>query len=119
MTYARKPDQTTIFPPEIGSHEEALHKPFSWLVAALQHDPAAQFTSFTKNYSYGIRTCMEMVHATDLASGDHADPSHPPLLSVTAREELMLFSIEALGTLGDRASEEIERLNQKHAKGAR
>ncbi|MFC5472553.1 hypothetical protein [Paraherbaspirillum soli] len=120
MTYAKKPDQTFIFPPVRDTPEpEALHKPFSWLVAALRHDSEAQFSSKTKSYCLGIQTCLELVHATDLSSGDYADPAHPPLLSVTARERLMLFAIDACGDLAEQAAADIERRNAKHIKERR
>ncbi|MFC5474775.1 hypothetical protein [Paraherbaspirillum soli] len=119
MTYAKNANKTYIFPPEPGSPEAALHKPFSWLVPELQHDPDAQFSSVTKNFSFGIRNCLRMIHATDLASGVYADPAHPPLLSTDVREELMLFSIDAADELGEKAARDIERRNEKYLKERR
>ena len=88
----------------------ADHKPFSWLAEELHMNRSAQFMVLTLDLSQGIKTCLSLIHASNLAR-EHGDEESPPTLNVSDTECLTRMAMAAAGVLSERAESYIDVFN--------
>ncbi|WP_211468378.1 hypothetical protein [Collimonas silvisoli] len=101
----------------VHSHQflkKADHQPFSWLVEDLHIDTSAQFMALTLDLSRGIKTCLSLIHASDLAR-EQRDDACPPPLNVADTESLTRMAMAAASMLSERAEGYIDVLNDMHS----
>ncbi|WP_304360190.1 hypothetical protein, partial [Collimonas fungivorans] len=93
---------------------KANHQPFSWLTEDLHMNRSAQFMALTLDLSQGIKTCLSLIHASNLAR-EHGDEESPPTLNVSDTECLTRMAIAAAGVLSERAESYIDVFNDMRA----
>jgi hypothetical protein len=92
----------------------ADHQPFSWLAEELRIDASMQFLAHTLDITQGIKTCLELVHASNQAR-EEGDPAYPPTLNVPDTERLTRMAMAAASTLSEQAERRIAVLNSRYA----
>jgi hypothetical protein len=90
-----------------------IHQPFSWAMGEFDDGRDAFFAALTLDVCNGIQTCLELVHATDLASGPSAACEEPPILGVMDRDRLLRLATVSARMLSDRAWKEVTRKNNQ------
>jgi len=90
-----------------------VHQPFSWAMGEFDDGREAFFAALTLDVCNGIQTCLELVHATDLASGPSGACEEQPILGVTDRDRLLRLATVSARMLSDRAWEEVTRKNRQ------
>ncbi|HWW08388.1 hypothetical protein [Collimonas sp.] len=96
---------------------KADHQPFSWLAEELRIDSSMQFLAHTLDITQGIKTCLELVHASNQAR-EEGDPAYPPTLNVPDTERLTRMAMAAASTLSEQAERRIAVLNSRCASAA-
>lgn len=97
-----------------GADSQPIHRPFSWVPSAGADDHDAHFAALTVDVAHGLETCLQLVQSTDMAihAGTWGDDERP-LLSTVDKERLLLLATAAARLLGDRASDRVDRLNER------
>lgn len=95
-----------------------LHVPVSWLVPGLQDDLGAQFVALAMDICNGVNTCLELIHATDIALMARDPENDPPISGIVDREHLLLLARASTRLLSERAWHYTERLNGQAYKDA-
>ena len=98
---------------------EPIHQPPSWVEAFAEGDDNAHFAALTLDVCNGVKTCMQLIHSTDLAVNSGAGGEDPPILGVLDKEHLVLLASAAVRMLGDRAFAQVGKLNDRARKSAR
>ena len=110
MTDTNPPDQT----PQL-DHNSAIHRPFSWLRDDVKDYPMADFIALTMDICGGIQTCLEIIHASDLARSSNADldPEDTEVPTVNAYDatKLLRQSIASAALLQEIAAKKIDWIN--------
>jgi hypothetical protein len=95
----------------------ALHVPFAWLDATLQHDHQAVFAALTMDVCNGMQTCLQLVHSDLLTRNRNqiADlgQEDAPLLDKAGGERLLLLATAAARMLSERAEEYIDAMHHR------
>ena len=97
---------------------EPIHQPPSWVEAFAKDDDNAHFAALTLDVCNGVKTCMQLIHSTDLAVNSGAGGEDPPILGVLDKEHLVLLASAAVRMLGDRAFAQVGKLNDRARKSA-
>jgi hypothetical protein len=95
------------------------HVPFSWLHTD-KGGRSARFIETVLDVCGGLQTCLELVHATDLALHARSmdDDEAVPVLGIGSKERLLRLAIAATGMLSNRAYEEIDWINEQARQSA-
>jgi hypothetical protein len=97
-------------------HTQPLHVPVSWLDPEAQDDIGAQFVALAMDVCNGVNTCLELIHATDIAVMAQDPENDPPILGINDREHLLLLARASTRMLGDRAWNCASQLNDRARK---
>jgi len=93
----------------------AVHKPFSWLRDDVKNHPMADFVALTMDVCDGIKTCLEIIHVSNLERSSNAelDPQDAELPAVNAHDatNLLRFTIASAKLLRGVANEKIDMIN--------
>jgi len=95
------------------SNVRPIHQPFSWAIEEFDDGRDAFFAALTLDVCNGIQTCLELVHATDLASEPSAAGEEQPILGARDRDRLLRLATVSARMLSDRAWEEVTRKNRQ------
>lgn len=95
-----------------------IHQPQSWVETFAQDDDNAHFAALTLDVCNGVKTCMQLIHSTDLAVNSGAGGEDPPILGVLEKEHLVLLASAAVRMLGDRAFAHVGKLNDRARESA-
>ena len=110
MTDTNTPEQTLE-----SNRSSAVHKPFSWLRDDVKNHPMADFVALTVDVCDGIKTCLEIIHVSNLERSSNAelDPEEAELPAVNAHDatNLLRFSIASVKLLRGVAAEKIDMIN--------
>jgi len=90
------------------------HVPFSWLHTD-KGGRSAKFIETVLDVCGGLQTCLELVHATDMALHARSmdDDEAVPVLGTGHKERLLRLAIAATGMLSNRAYDEIDWINEQ------
>jgi hypothetical protein len=97
---------------------QPLHVPVSWLSPEAQDDLGAQFVALAMDVCNGVNTCLELIHATDIAVMARDPENDPPILGIVDREHLLLLARASTRMLSDRAWDCASQLNVRAHKNA-
>ena len=111
------PSTNTPAPSPKVDSRSAIHEPFSWIADDAKAYPMADFVALTMDACNGIRTCLELVHASDLdreAAEDDNDVT--PVINAHDSGRLLRLALVTAALLSGEAERKIERINADGAK---
>ena len=107
------------------SHQDevrAIYEPFSWVRPDVDMSSNADFAALAIDVCSGVKTCLQLIHLSDLARSSGAGDEDPPVLDLRDTERLIRLSIAATSMLSDEAHARVERANdaaERASKGGR
>ena len=93
-----------------------IHQPFTWVPSVADSDRDAHLAALTLDVCNGVQTCLQLVHATDMAVGAGGDDQ--PLLGTLDKEHLLLLATAATRMLAKQAYDRVDYLNDQARKAA-
>ena len=110
---------TTPEQPSKSHRARAFHQPFSWIDDAARDYPMADFVALTLDVCNGIRTCLEIIEASDPECRCHSDPAPDdaelPVVSAYHAGILRRLSIASARLLREHADQKIIWINEHGA----